>query len=85
MQVLVTGGQGTLGRLLAPRLQSAGHDVVVTSRKERTPPTGVELRVLDLSSGTMSSEFFIVFEANMTDTGDLFFVDDIKIVTAWEP
>ena len=58
MRVLVTGGQGTLGRLLAPRLQSAGHDVVVTSRKERTPPAGVELRVLDLSSGTVDEGIF---------------------------
>jgi uncharacterized protein YbjT (DUF2867 family) len=29
---LVTGGTGTLGRLIVPRLRDAGHDVRVLSR-----------------------------------------------------
>ena len=30
--ILVTGGTGTLGRALVPRLEQAGHDVRVMSR-----------------------------------------------------
>jgi uncharacterized protein YbjT (DUF2867 family) len=33
MSVLVTGGTGTLGRVLVPRLQAAGHDPAVLSRR----------------------------------------------------
>ena len=32
MKALVTGGTGTLGRLVVPRLQDAGYDVRVLSR-----------------------------------------------------
>lgn len=39
--VLVTGGTGTLGRHLVPRLQSAGHAVRVMSRTGGTGGTGV--------------------------------------------
>ncbi len=49
MNVLVTGGRGTLGRLLVPRLVAAGHDVIVTSRSDREPPPGTTLRRLDLT------------------------------------
>lgn len=31
--ILVTGGTGTLGRRLVPRLREAGHDVRVLSRR----------------------------------------------------
>ena len=31
--ILVTGGTGTLGRLVVPRLRDAGHDVRVLSRR----------------------------------------------------
>ena len=48
--VLVTGGTGTLGRLVVPRLQAAGHDVRVLSRSAR-PGAGVELVVGDLATG----------------------------------
>ena len=37
--ILVTGGTGTLGRLVVPRLRNAGHDVRVLSR---SGPVGVE-------------------------------------------
>ena len=33
--ILVTGGTGTLGRLVVPRLRDAGHDVRVLSRRAR--------------------------------------------------
>jgi uncharacterized protein YbjT (DUF2867 family) len=33
MRVLVTGGTGTLGRLLVPRLRDTGHDVRILSRR----------------------------------------------------
>ncbi|GAA4793107.1 SDR family oxidoreductase [Streptomyces ziwulingensis] len=39
---LVTGGTGTLGRLVAGRLRTDGHEVRVLSR--RTPPYAVDLR-----------------------------------------
>lgn len=58
MKVLVTGGGGTLGRLLAPRLGTAGHDVVVTSRSEGAAPEGAELRVLDLAKGPVPTGTF---------------------------
>src|SRR5205823_5147203 len=50
-RVLVTGGTGTLGRRLVPRLRDAGFDVRVLSRRERTPVDGVEHVVGDLVSG----------------------------------
>lgn len=51
MRILITGGRGTLGRLLVPRLQAAGHDVVVTSRSAGgDAPGGAEVRALDFSA-----------------------------------
>ncbi|MGW3136321.1 SDR family oxidoreductase [Streptomyces sp. NPDC001139] len=40
--ILVTGGTGTLGRLVTERLRADGHEVRVLSR--RTPPHAVDLR-----------------------------------------
>lgn len=40
--ILVTGGTGTLGRLVTERLRADGHDVRVLSRRSR--PYGVDLR-----------------------------------------
>lgn len=40
--ILVTGGTGTLGRLVTERLRADGHEVRVLSR--RTPPYAVDLR-----------------------------------------
>ncbi len=40
--ILVTGGTGTLGRLVTERLRAAGHEVRVLSRHSR--PYGVDLR-----------------------------------------
>jgi uncharacterized protein YbjT (DUF2867 family) len=48
---LVTGGTGTLGRLLVPRLRDAGCDVRVLSRRNRDPEDGVEFVTGDLATG----------------------------------
>ncbi|MET0832675.1 MAG: NAD(P)H-binding protein, partial [Actinomycetota bacterium] len=49
--ILVTGGTGTLGRLVVPRLLDAGCDVRVLSRRTREPRAGVELATGDLATG----------------------------------
>ena len=50
MRVMVTGGRGTLGQLLLPRLLQAGHEVVITSRSDGPAETGIERRRLDLAA-----------------------------------
>jgi uncharacterized protein YbjT (DUF2867 family) len=49
--MLVTGGTGTLGRLVVPRLRAAGHDVRVLSRRRREGGDGVEFVTGDLATG----------------------------------
>ena len=49
--VLVTGGSGTLGRLVVPRLRDAGLDVRVLSRSARLLGPGVEVVTGDLMTG----------------------------------
>jgi deazaflavin-dependent oxidoreductase (nitroreductase family) len=50
--ILVTGGTGTLGRQVVPRLRDGGHEVRVLSRGNRQDGTdGIELVAGDLSSG----------------------------------
>ena len=49
--ILVTGGTGTLGRLVVPRLQAAGAPVRVLSRQEHEPTDGVEYVVGQLDTG----------------------------------
>jgi uncharacterized protein YbjT (DUF2867 family) len=49
--VLLTGGTGTLGRLVLARLREAGYDVRVLSRRERPDEPGVEHLVGDLATG----------------------------------
>jgi uncharacterized protein YbjT (DUF2867 family) len=51
MKVLVTGGTGTLGRLVVPRLQDAGCDVRVLSRQGRKGNGDIEFLTGDLASG----------------------------------
>jgi len=50
-QILVTGGTGTLGRLVVPRLLDAGTSVRVLSRQPRPPAAGIEYAVGDLNTG----------------------------------
>lgn len=49
--VLVTGGTGTLGRLVVPRLRAAGRDVRVLSRVPHQPEDGIEYVIGDVSTG----------------------------------
>jgi len=49
--ILVTGGTGTLGRLVVPRLRDAGRDVRVLSRHNREAGEGVEVVTGDLATG----------------------------------
>jgi uncharacterized protein YbjT (DUF2867 family) len=49
--VLVTGGTGTLGRLVVPRLRDAGCEVRVLSRRRRESDEGIEFVTGDLATG----------------------------------
>ena len=49
--VLVTGGTGTLGRLVVARLRDAGRDVRVLSRRQHEPADGIEFVTGDLGTG----------------------------------
>jgi uncharacterized protein YbjT (DUF2867 family) len=49
--ILVTGGTGTLGRHVVPRLRAAGCDVRVLSRHRHPPEDGVEFMTGDLATG----------------------------------
>ena len=51
MKALVTGGTGTLGRLVVPRLQDAGYDVRVLSRHIHDGLEGFEFVTGDLATG----------------------------------
>ena len=51
MKALVTGGTGTLGRLVVPRLQDAGYDVRVLSRRSHKSRDGIEFVTGDLATG----------------------------------
>jgi uncharacterized protein YbjT (DUF2867 family) len=50
--ILVTGGTGTLGRRLVPRLRAAGCEVRVLTRHARPPKEGVAYLTGDLTTGT---------------------------------
>jgi uncharacterized protein YbjT (DUF2867 family) len=50
-QILVTGGTGTLGKLVVPRLRAAGHDVRVLSRHPHEGSPGIEFVTGDLDKG----------------------------------
>jgi uncharacterized protein YbjT (DUF2867 family) len=49
--ILVTGGTGTLGRLVVARLREAGREVRVLSRRGREPEQGLEFVTGDLDTG----------------------------------
>jgi uncharacterized protein YbjT (DUF2867 family) len=50
--LLVTGGTGTLGRLVVPRLRDAGSEVRVLSRRSREAEEGIAFVTGDLATGT---------------------------------
>ena len=50
-RVLVTGGTGTLGRLVVPRLRDSGCRVRVLSRRNREDVDGVEFVTGNLATG----------------------------------
>jgi uncharacterized protein YbjT (DUF2867 family) len=50
-RILVTGGTGTLGRLVVPRLRDAGHKLRVLSRRGREAVEGIEFVTGDLGTG----------------------------------
>jgi len=54
--ILLTGGTGTLGRLLIPRLRAAGLPVRVLSRTSRPDSDGVEYVTADLATGAGVAE-----------------------------
>ena len=49
--ILLTGGTGTLGRLVTPRLQDAGYQVRVLSRRRHESEDGMEFVIGDLATG----------------------------------
>jgi uncharacterized protein YbjT (DUF2867 family) len=49
--ILVTGGTGTLGRLIVRRLRDAGYDVRVLSRRHHEAADGIEFVTGDLATG----------------------------------
>lgn len=49
--ILVTGGTGTLGRLVVPRLREAGHDIRVLSRHAHEGADGIDYVTGDLATG----------------------------------
>jgi uncharacterized protein YbjT (DUF2867 family) len=49
--ILLTGGTGTLGRLVTPRLLDAGYQVRVLSRRSHDSAEGVEFVTGDLAAG----------------------------------
>src|SRR5919106_5387705 len=49
--ILVTGGTGTLGRHVVPRLRDAGREIRVLSRHSNSPTEGVEFMTGDLATG----------------------------------
>jgi uncharacterized protein YbjT (DUF2867 family) len=49
--ILVTGGTGTLGRLVVSRLRAAGHNVRVLSRHRHDAEPGIEYVIGDLATG----------------------------------
>ena len=49
--ILLTGGTGTLGRLVVPLLREAGYDVRVLSRRDHEARDGIEFVTGDLATG----------------------------------
>ena len=54
MKALITGGTGTLGRLVVSRLRDAGGDIRVLSRRQPDLTEGIEYVTGDLATGRES-------------------------------
>ncbi|WP_406446758.1 NAD(P)H-binding protein [Streptomyces sp. NBC_01613] len=65
--ILVTGGTGTLGRLVAERLRADGHEVRVLSRHSR--PYGVDLRAGGAALDTAVAGVDTIVHCATTQTG----------------
>jgi hypothetical protein len=82
--ILTTGGTGTLGRLVVPRLRDAGGNVRVLSRRSREAVEGIELVTGDLATGegidAAVEETGIIVHCAGTRKGD-----EVKALAAMEP
>lgn len=58
MRVAVTGGTGTFGRYLIPRLLEGGHHPIVVSRSHGAAPEGATRRVADVATGDGLAQAF---------------------------
>ena len=56
--ILVTGGTGTLGGHVVPRLRASGHGVRIISRKPREAADGIEYVTADLLKGEVPEGAF---------------------------
>jgi nucleoside-diphosphate-sugar epimerase len=84
VKILVTGGTGTLGRLVVPRLQDAGQSVRALSRQSHAGAQGIESVTGDLATGegiesAVSGAEIIVHLAG-TRNGD-----ERRLATWWRP
>lgn len=61
-KILVTGGTGTLGRLVVARLAAEGSDIRVLSRQERENAPGIEYVKGDLATGEGADEAVVGIE-----------------------
>ena len=51
LPLLITGGTGTLGRLVVPHVRKAGCHVRILSRRSHEPDDGIEFMIGDLATG----------------------------------
>ncbi len=85
--ILVTGGTGTLGRLVVRRLRAAGCAVRVLSRHAHTAADGVEYVAGDLATGDEDKARNLVRAATPAGTNHLVYIsvvgaDRIPVVSA---
>lgn len=80
-RILITGGTGTLGSELRPRLIAAGHTVRIMSRRASRPSEaqGVEWAQADIATGQGLSEAVkgvdVIIHAASAGLGDSYFTD----------
>src|SRR5262249_5625554 len=49
--ILITGGTGTLGRVIVQKLHARGHEIRVLSRKPQPAQEGIQFAIGDLTTG----------------------------------